>query len=126
MTIKAIDVIKSLNKKNNNSYDVSVFEPVSNETEFDNNIKWDTGTYTWSQFSTEKNLLETNEAITELRRLRDLKLQECDWWGISDNTMTTDQTNYRQALRDLPSNYTTSDGEDLQADCSNLNFPTKP
>ena len=29
-------------------------------------------------------------------------LAECDWWGASDNTMTTAQTTYRQALRDLP------------------------
>ena len=35
-------------------------------------------------------------------------------------------TTYRQALRDLPSNYTTSDSASLSKDLSNLNWPTKP
>jgi hypothetical protein len=33
---------------------------------------------------------------------------------------------YRQALRDLPSNYTTSDSLELAEDLSNLVWPTKP
>ena len=40
--------------------------------------------------------------------------------------MSSDMTTYRQALRDLPSNYTTSDSSALKPDLSNLNWPTKP
>jgi hypothetical protein len=40
--------------------------------------------------------------------------------------MSSDMTTYRQALRDLPSNYTVNDSSALAEDLSNLNWPTKP
>jgi hypothetical protein len=40
-----------------------------------------------------------------LRRLRDSKLQETDWWAMSDRTMTETQINYRQQLRDITKLY---------------------
>ena len=57
---------------------------------------------TWSAVSAKMTELTNAAPMKELRRQRDAKLAECDWWGASDNTMTTAQTNYRQALRDLP------------------------
>lgn len=35
------------------------------------------------------------------RLLRDTLLMETDWWATSDRTMSTEQTTYRQALRDI-------------------------
>ena len=35
------------------------------------------------------------------RANRDRLLYATDWWGASDNTMTTEQAAYRQALRDI-------------------------
>ena len=67
-----------------------------------------------------------NRALKNLREERTEKLKETDFYGNSDVSMTSDMTTYRQALRDLPSNYTTSDGEDLAEDLSNINWPTKP
>jgi|TARA_R110002167_G_C12561979_1_gene641861 transcriptional regulator with XRE-family HTH domain len=40
-----------------------------------------------------------------LRRLRDQKIAETDWWANSDLTMTQAQTDYRQALRDITETY---------------------
>lgn len=57
------------------------------------------------------------EGFIRLRRKRDDLLSETDWWGTSDRTMTAEQTAYRQALRDLPSNTT---------DPANPTWPTKP
>ena len=37
-----------------------------------------------------------------LRAERDVLIAATDWWATSDRTMTTEQTAYRQALRDLP------------------------
>jgi len=54
-----------------------------------------------------------------VRSLRDAFLSETDWWASSDLTMTTEQTEYRQALRNLPTH----------ANWPNLNdedWPTKP
>ena len=67
-----------------------------------------------------------NRALKNLREERTEKLKETDFYGNSDVSMSSDMTTYRQALRDLPSNYTTSDGEDLTDNLSNLNWPTKP
>ena len=48
----------------------------------------------------------TDRAWETLREKRDGLLTETDWWAGSDLTMTTAQTTYRQALRDLPANTT--------------------
>ena len=64
--------------------------------------------------------------MSNLRFARTEKLKETDFYGNSDVTMSSDMTTYRQALRDLPSNYTTDDSKTLAEDLSNLNWPTKP
>ena len=40
-----------------------------------------------------------------LRKLRNSKLQETDWWSCSDRVMTAAQISYRQQLRDLTKTY---------------------
>tara|TARA_B100001564_G_C20571468_1_gene638567 strand:+ start:697 stop:1002 length:306 start_codon:yes stop_codon:yes gene_type:complete len=72
------------------------------------------------------NSKSADRIITKLREQRNIKLTETDFYALSDVTMSSDMTTYRQALRDLPSNYTTSDGEALTDNLSNLNWPTKP
>lgn len=67
-----------------------------------------------------------NRALKQLRKERTIKLSETDYLALSDNTMTSQMTTYRQQLRDLPSNYTTSDSSALSEDLSNLVWPTKP
>ena len=58
--------------------------------------------------------------LFELRTKRNRLLAETDWWGISDNTMTADQTKYRKDLRDLPS------GLDTVDKVKNVTWPTNP
>ena len=58
--------------------------------------------------------------LQELREKRNALLAETDWWGVSDNTMTADQTKYRKDLRDLPS------GLDTVEKVANVTWPTKP
>jgi len=53
------------------------------------------------------------------RIVRDRLLAETDWWAVSDRTMTSAQTTYRQALRDIT---THSNWPHLEAD----DWPTKP
>ena len=43
--------------------------------------------------------------LRNLRIKRDALLAETDWWGAADLTMTNEQTNYRQALRDITNTY---------------------
>ena len=79
----------------------------------------DTSTWgvTWTQVSTKKDELVAAEPMRLLREERDRKLAETDWWATSDRTMTDAQTTYRQALRDVPANYTSLD---------DVVWPTKP
>ena len=72
---------------------------------------------TWSQVSAKKTELVNAEPMRLLRVERDRRLAETDWWASSDLTMSTAQTNYRQALRDVPSSATSLD---------DVTWPTKP
>ncbi len=53
----------------------------------------------------------------EARAKRNELLAETDWWATSDRTMTQQEIDYRQALRDLPQ----QDGWSF-----NITWPTKP
>ena len=78
---------------------------------------------TWSAVSAKMTELTNAAPMKELRRQRNEKLAETDWWAGSDHTMTTAQTNYRQALRDLPDGAEpTWDGTTL----GNVTWPQKP
>jgi hypothetical protein len=59
-------------------------------------------------------------ALKNLRLERNILLAETDWWGISDNTMSAEQTQYRQDLRDITNGLTTV--EQVEA----VEFPEKP
>lgn len=95
----------------------------SNGTAIESSNPSDFGT-TWSAVSAKKTELINAEPMRLLREERDLRLAATDWWASSDLTMSSDRTNYRQALRDLPANQTpTIDGEGA---LQNVTWPTKP
>lgn len=79
----------------------------------------DTSTWgvTWAQVSAKKDELVAAEPMRLLREERDRRIAETDWWASSDLTMTTEQTNYRQALRDITESATSLD---------DVTWPTKP
>jgi len=56
------------------------------------------------------------ELMIEVRGKRDELLKETDFYALSDVTMSSDMTTYREALRDLPAN----------VDLTNIVYPTKP
>ena len=59
----------------------------------------------------------TDRKAAEVREERDALLAETDWWASSDLTMTAEQTAYRQALRDVPSQ---------EGFPESVSWPTKP
>ena len=61
-----------------------------------------------------------NRAIARLREDRNRLLAQTDFYALSDVTMSSDMTTYRQALRDLPA------GKDTVSKCENATWPTKP
>ena len=63
---------------------------------------------------------DLDRALSNLRFERNNLLAETDWWGASDNTMTAEQTQYRQDLRDI------TNGLDTVEKVEAVEFPTKP
>lgn len=61
-----------------------------------------------------------DRAIAQLRLERNNLLAQTDFYALQDVTMSEAMTNYRQALRDLPSGLTTV--EEVKA----ANYPMKP
>ena len=55
-----------------------------------------------------------NRKLKEIKEIRLQKLIETDWWVLRGN-MSTAQSNYRQALRDIPNTYSESDYDLLLA-----------
>ena len=82
---------------------------------------------TWKQVSDEKTKLEAAAPMVELRKQRDAKLAETDFYALSDVTMADNMKTYRQQLRDLPAS---SGGKDatLKDDgtLDNVTWPQKP
>ena len=59
-------------------------------------------------------------AQANLRRERNRRLAETDFYALSDVTLADNMKTYRQNLRDLP------DGKDTVDKCDNVTWPTKP
>ena len=72
---------------------------------------------TWDKVKAKKDELVAAEPMRLLREERNRRLAETDWWAMSDRTMTSAQTDYRQALRDITSSATSLD---------DVTWPTKP
>ena len=61
-----------------------------------------------------------DRAIARLRDDRNRRLFSTDFYALSDVTMSQAMTDYRQALRDLPSGLST------EADVNSVAWPTAP
>lgn len=96
---------------------ITAKNPVTGETETRDSDKWkveakDDGIYFLSDADNaavfagaEDEAKATVELHWQgLRSRRNMLLEETDWWGNSDVTMTDEQKAYRQALRDVPAN----------------------
>jgi hypothetical protein len=61
-----------------------------------------------------------DRAMSDLRARRNQLLSQTDYLALSDNTLSSDMTTYRQALRDITNGLTTV------ADVEAAVFPQKP
>jgi hypothetical protein len=66
---------------------------------------------------------EADKPNRDLKRIKELRIQylkETDWW-VSRGSMSDTQKNFRQKLRDIPADYSTSDYDSLlERDASTL------
>ena len=91
--------------------------------ETDDTSKWGV---TWKQVSDEKAKLEAAAPMVELRKQRDAKLAETDFYALSDVTMSDDMKTYRQELRDLPAASGGKDATLENGELKNVTWPKKP
>ena len=59
-------------------------------------------------------------ALSEIREKRNILIAETDYLALSDHTLSSDMTTYRQSLRDI------TNGLDTVEKCNNVTWPTKP
>ncbi len=53
--------------------------------------------------------------LEHIRKIRNRKLSETDYLGVSDNTMSSDWIAKRKSWRDIPQDYSETDYDDLLA-----------
>ncbi len=63
---------------------------------------------------------EFDREIAKVRIKRNILIAETDFYALSDVTMSSDMTTYRQALRDI------TNGVDTVAKINAITWPTKP
>ena len=90
-----------------------------------NSIKWLNGTTPIPKADIEAQLttVDLDNALEDVRIKRNGLLAETDYVALSDlqgTLLTTEMTNYRQALRDI------TNGLDTVEKCNNVTWPTKP
>ena len=92
--------------------------------ESDDPNEWDG--LTWKKVSDEMKKLEAAAPMVELRKQRDAKLAETDFYALSDVTMSDDMKTYRQELRDLPAASGGKDATLENGELKNVTWPKKP
>jgi len=87
-----------------------------------NTVQWHNGTTPISKADIEAQFtaVEFDMAMEDLRAKRNNLLKETDHLALSDNTLSTEMTNYRQSLRDI------TDGLTTKAEVDAVTWPTKP
>lgn len=78
----------------------------------DNVVSWDE-----SAVAAKEQELVAEINLSELRKERDKRLLETDYYGLSDQSMSQEMSGYRQALRDITNTY---------SDLDSVVWPSKP
>ena len=111
--------VYSVVKNSTPSFDAKTQNLSRETTPTYNGTSWVIG-WTVVNKTTEEQETYNNEVAELNRSSRDHRLAETDWWALPDSpTMTTEQTTYRQALRDITSHANWPHLEDAD-------WPTKP
>ena len=81
---------------------------------------------TWKQVSDKMTEIDKAAPMVELRKQRDAKLAETDFYALSDVTMADNMKTYRQQLRDLPASSGGKDASLKDGVLENVTWPQKP
>ena len=56
-----------------------------------------------------------NRQLSQIREIRNQKLSETDYLGVSDNTMSEEMKAFRKSMRDIPQDYSEDKYDELLA-----------
>ena len=70
--------------------------------------------------------LDAAEPARLLRQERDRRIAKTDWRALSDLTLASAWSTYRQALRDLPASATPKLDSNYELDLTSVTWPTEP
>ncbi len=109
------NIIKAIQKINPNAQ-------VSVNADDINQITWLNGTtpIPVADIEAQFTAVELDMAMEDLRAKRDKLIAETDYLALSDQTLSTEMSTYRQALRDITNGITTVE------QANNVTWPTKP
>ena len=96
---------------------------VINDEDIDNcTINWLDGTtpIPVADIEAQIPIVEFDKAMEDLRTKRNNLLKDTDHLALSDQTLSTEMTTYRQSLRDITNGLTTVE------DVNSVTWPTKP
>ena len=115
--MSSFKILKAILKINPNA-EVGVIGDDINTCE----ITWHDGTTPISKADIEAQFtaVEFDMAMEDLRAKRNKLLADTDYLALSDNTLSSDMTTYRQSLRDITNGLTT------KAQVDAVTWPTKP
>ena len=132
-------VLDYLRNKNNIDQEYTMVDYPQTEEEYNQNVKWIIGTdenrnvvysdeqpITWAQLVAVENEAEIGVAMDALRKERNKRITETDWWALSDNEISEERKLYRQRLRDITINATPRLDEYNNLIVDSVQWPTKP
>lgn len=118
---------------------ISYGDAPTNEQEYLTQVKWvggvdenrnvvfsDVQLITWQQIQQFASEAEQEFKLNLVRKERDKRLAETDWWAVADRTISEEQKQYRQALRDITNNCNPELDEQDELIISSINWPEKP
>ena len=79
-----------------------------------------------SEIDVEIARLQNEYPMVCLRKERNYRLNQTDWWAMQDRTMTQAQIDYRQALRDLPATANPVLDENVYRTITGVTWPEEP
>ena len=119
--------------------DFQCFDNPVNEEQYNTQVRWIVGEdangnaqygnsqlVTWQQVQQHASEAEQEWKLRLVRQERDKRLAETDWWAVADRTITNEQKNYRQLLRDITDNCNPQLDKQDQLIISSVNWPVKP
>lgn len=111
----------------------------TSEEEYNTMVTWEVGVdadrnviynnvqqITWQQVNQYAEEALQDRKLSQIRRERDRRIAETDWWVLPDRNPTPEQLAYRQALRDITQTANPELNEFDELNIGSVNWPVKP